>query len=166
MRVAASARSASAQTMLAALEPSSPTNFFAPAARASSLPAGRAAGHRDDRDQRMGGEQLCRGVASARHDVEQAVGHARLLEHRLGDQQRAPRVPGGDGLTTTALPTASAGATFWISRLAGAVERRDRGDHAVGHARGEAEAAGAGGGHVERQHLAREVRHLRRRRRA
>jgi hypothetical protein len=35
MRVAASARSASAQTMLAALEPSSPTNFFAPAARAS-----------------------------------------------------------------------------------------------------------------------------------
>jgi hypothetical protein len=31
----------------------------------------------------------------------------------------ATSVPGGEGFTTTALPTASAGATFWIRRLAG-----------------------------------------------
>ena len=70
-------------------------------------------------------------------------------------------MPGGDGFTTTALPTASAGATFWIEQIDRPVERRNRGDDAVGNAHRETEAPGAGRRHIERQHLAHEVRQLR-----
>ena len=116
MRVAASLRSASAQTMLAALEPSSPTNFFAPAARASSLPAAVLP---------VTVTAATLGCAASSLAVSRPPGTT--LNNPSGTPaffiacaiSSATSVPGGDGFTTTALPTASAGATFWISRLAG-----------------------------------------------
>ena len=78
--------------------------------RARQLVAGGgAAGDRDDGDQRMGGEQLgC--LASARHDIEHPSGMPAFFI--ASASRSANSVPGGEGFTTTALPTAIAGATF------------------------------------------------------
>ena len=109
MRVAASLRSASAQTMFAALDPSSPMNFFAPAARASSLPAAVLP---------VTVTTATSGWAARSFAVSRPPGTT--LKSPSGTPavftacaiSNATSVPGGDGLTTTALPTASAGATF------------------------------------------------------
>ena len=158
MRVAASARSASAQTMFAALEPSSPMNFFAPGGAGELVAGGGAAGHGDDGNQRMGGEQL-RGLAPARHHVEQPVGHARRL-HRFRHQQRHLG-PGRRRLHHDGVADGQRRRDLLDQQIGGPVERRDGGDHAIGNAGGEAEAAGARRGYVERQYLAVEMRHLR-----
>jgi acyl-CoA reductase-like NAD-dependent aldehyde dehydrogenase len=109
MRVAASSRSASAQTIFAALEPSSPTNFFAPAARANALPAAVLP---------VTLTTATSGWAASSSAVSRPPGTtlkspsgmpAVLIACAISS---ATSVPGGDGLTTIALPTASAGATF------------------------------------------------------
>ncbi len=106
----------------------------------------------------MGGKEL-RGLAPAGHDVEEPVGHARGL-HSLRHQQRDFGA-GGRRLDHDRVADRQRRGDFLNEEIGGPVERGNRGHHAVGHARGEAEAAGARGGHVERQHFAHEVGHLR-----
>jgi hypothetical protein len=74
------------------------------------IPGGGAAGDGNHRDQRMRGEELG-GLAPAGHDIEEPIGDPRRF-HRFCAISSATSVPGGDGLTTMALPTATAGATF------------------------------------------------------
>ena len=109
IRAAASARSASAQTILAAFEPSSPTNFLAPAARASSLPAAVLP---------VTVTTDTSGCAASSFAVSRPPGTTLHSPSGMpaafiaSASSSATSVPGGEGLTTTALPTASAGATF------------------------------------------------------
>ena len=140
MRVAASARSASASTIFAALEPSSPDELLG-AGRADKLVAGsRAAGERDDRNQRVGYEGARR-VAPARHDIEQAVRHARLLE-RLGDQERDFGA-GRRRLHHDRVADGQRRRDFLDQQIGRPIERRDGADDAIGHPNREAEAARA-----------------------
>ena len=119
---------------------------------------GGAAGDGDGGDQRMGGKQLG-GLAPAGDDVEEPVGDARLL-HRFRHQQRDLGA-GRRRLDHDRVADRERRRHFLNEQIGRPVERRHRGDHAVRHARGEAETAGARRGHVERQHLAHEMRHLR-----
>ena len=106
----------------------------------------------------MGGKEL-RGLAPAGHDVEEPVGHARGLQ-RLRHQQRDFGA-GRRRLDHDRVADRQRRGDFLNEEIGGPVERGDRGHHAVGHARREAEAAGACRGHVERQHFAHEVGYLR-----
>ena len=119
---------------------------------------GGAAGDGDGGDQRMGGQQLG-GLTPAGDDVEEPVGDAGLL-HRLRHQQRDLGA-GRRRLDHDGVADRQRRRHFLNEQIGRPVERRHRGHHAVRHARGEAETAGARRGHVERQHLAHEVRHLR-----
>src|SRR5262245_4558710 len=119
---------------------------------------GGAAGDGDDGDKRMGGKEL-RALAPARHHVEEAVGHARLLD-RLSDEQRDLGA-GRRGLHHDRIADGERGRDLLDQEISGPVERRDRTDDAIRDARGEAEAARSCRGGIERQHLAHEMRHLR-----
>ena len=132
---------------------------FLRAGRACKLVAGSgAAGDRDRGNQRMAGEQLCC-LAAAWHDVEQAVRNARLLRS-FSKQQRHLRA-GRRGLHHDRVAHRDRGGDLLNEQIGRSVEWRHRGDHAVRNARREAEATGAGCGHIERQHFAEEMRELR-----
>src|SRR5215468_3996557 len=109
MRVAASSRSASAQTIFAALEPSSPTNFFAPAARANALPAAVLPVTLTTATSRWAASSSAVPRPPGTTLKSPSGMPAVLIACAISS---ATSVPGGDGLTTIALPTASAGATF------------------------------------------------------
>jgi hypothetical protein len=132
---------------------------FLRAGRACKLVAGSgAAGDRDRGNQRMAREQLCC-IPPAWHDVEQAVGNARLL--RSFSKQQRHLGAGRRGLDHDCVAHRDRGGDLLNEQIGGSVEGRHRGDHAVRNARREAEATGAGCGHIERQHFAEEMRELR-----
>ena len=111
--------SASAKTMLALLPPSSSVTFAkrAAARRADGAAGLDPAGEGDLGDVGMVDQRLA-GGAVAGHDVEHAGRDADLL-----GEPRRPRCIDAevtsDGLTTTVLPAASAGATAIIVRKSG-----------------------------------------------
>ena len=104
--------------MLAAFEPSSATNFLAPAARASASPAAVPP---------VNVTAATSGCAASALAVSRLPGT--MLNSPSGSPARwkaramisAVSTPCGAGLTTAAFPIASAGATFCTKRLAGAL---------------------------------------------
>ena len=151
IRVAASSRSASAQTMLAAFEPSSATNFLAPAARSQRVAGGGAAGKRDRRHVGVRGQRPG-GLPVARNDVEQPVRQPGALEGARDDQRGLH--PLRRRLDDRRVPHRERRRDLLHQEVGRCVERRDRAHHAIGDAPGESETARPLGGDVERQGLA------------
>lgn len=115
---AATDTSASWNTIFAAFDPSSATNFFAPAARASASPPAV-----------LPVTDTARTVSCAANAIAVSLSPVTTVNRFSGQPAarnnsasfNAVRVPAGAGLITMAFPAATAGATFWTSKLIGAL---------------------------------------------